>query len=368
MREMQVYLVGGAVRDELLGLPVKERDWVVVGATPAEMERRGYRAVGRDFPVFLHPDNNEEYALARLERKIAPGYRGFSTEAAPTVTLEEDLKRRDLTINAMARSSDGAIIDPYGGQADLRARLLRHVSPAFSEDPVRILRVARFAARFEALGFSIAEETLRLMRHMVDSGEVQALVPERVWRELERALSEPRPDAFFSTLQQCGALAAVLPELAEAFAQPDTVLAPLRSAVAAGAGAPVRLAALLGGQIPQAIEALARRLRLPNECRELALLAARLLPRLLSASPGADAALTLLESADAFRRPDRFEQLLQVAAAHGLAAADRWRWRALRELLSSVALSPQEYAALKGPEIAATLHARRLAEIKALPR
>src|SRR6188508_2763331 len=187
MRAMQVYLVGGAVRDRLLGREVSERDWVVVGATPGELERAGFIPVGRDFPVFLHPQTKEEYALARLERKVAPGYRGFSTEFSPAVTLEDDLRRRDLTINAMAEDAAGAVIDPHGGQADLAARLLRHVSPAFVEDPVRILRVARFAARFAPLGFRVAPETLSLMRSMVAAGEVGHLVPERVWAETHRA-------------------------------------------------------------------------------------------------------------------------------------------------------------------------------------
>src|SRR5665213_3726478 len=210
---MQVYLVGGAVRDELLGRPVAERDWVVVGATPEAMERLGYRGVGRDFPVYLHPQTHEEYALARRERKVGPGYRGFTTQFSPEVTLEQDLQRRDLTINAIARHSDGHLIDPYGGQRDLALRLLRHVSAAFIEDPVRVLRVARFAARFAGAGFTVAPETRALMRQMVDNGEVRSLVPERLWRELERALSEPNPEACFDCLQECGALAVVLPEL-----------------------------------------------------------------------------------------------------------------------------------------------------------
>ncbi len=193
MRIMRVYLVGGAVRDRLLGLPVRERDWVVVGSEPQELERAGFRSVGREFPVFLHPETHEEYALARLERKVAPGYRGFTTQFSPDVTLEQDLQRRDLTINAMAESERGELIDPFGGQADLAARRLRHVSAAFVEDPVRILRVARFAARFARLGFQVAAETLELMRRMTAAGEVGALVPERVWQETERALGESRP-------------------------------------------------------------------------------------------------------------------------------------------------------------------------------
>src|SRR3954463_16578218 len=201
---MQVYLVGGAVRDRLLGRAVSERDWVVVGATPVELERAGYIPVGRDFPVFLHPKTKEEHALARLERKVAPGYRGFTTEFAPDVKLEDDLKRRDLTINAMAQDDAGNIIDPYGGQADLQSRLLRHVSEAFAEDPVRILRVARFAARYAPLGFRIADETLALMRRMVEDGEVEHLVPERVWAETRKALAEPAPSAFLKSLRACG--------------------------------------------------------------------------------------------------------------------------------------------------------------------
>src|SRR5580692_2363603 len=206
---MQVYLVGGAVRDALLGLPVKERDWVVVGGTRDELLAQKFREVGRDFPVFLHPESHEEYALARLERKVSPGYRGFAVEFGPEVTLEEDLARRDLTINAIAQSGDGSLLDPYGGRHDLKARLLRHVSPAFVEDPVRILRVARFAARFAPLGFRVAPETAALMRSMVERGEAAALVPERVWQETEKALRESAASVFFQVLRECGALQAI---------------------------------------------------------------------------------------------------------------------------------------------------------------
>ncbi|TFG86688.1 MAG: multifunctional CCA tRNA nucleotidyl transferase/2'3'-cyclic phosphodiesterase/2'nucleotidase/phosphatase, partial [Chromatiales bacterium] len=206
---MQIYLVGGAVRDQLLGLPVKERDWVVVGATPDELEALGYRRVGRDFPVYLHPDTSEEYALARTERKTAPGYRGFEVQADPSVTLEEDLQRRDLTINAIAQTAGGELLDPVGGQAHLQARLLHHVSDAFREDPVRVLRVARFAARFNPLGFQVAPATLALMRSMVQAGEVASLVPERVWQETASALAEPRPDVYLQVLRDCGALAVI---------------------------------------------------------------------------------------------------------------------------------------------------------------
>jgi len=218
---MQVYLVGGAVRDALLGLPVKERDWVVVGSTRDELLRLKYREVGRDFPVFLHPDSHEEYALARRERKTAPGYRGFAVEFGPEVTLEEDLARRDLTINAIAQAADGSFIDPHGGQRDLKSRILKHVSPAFVEDPVRILRLARFAARFAPLGFQVAPQTLALMRDMVERGEVDALVAERVWQETAKALREAGASMFFQLLRDCGALKVVYPEINALFGVPQ---------------------------------------------------------------------------------------------------------------------------------------------------
>lgn len=218
---MNIYLVGGAVRDRLLDYPVLERDWLVIGATPEMMLAQGYRPVGKDFPVFLHPQTHEEYALARTERKTAPGYKGFSVDANPAVTLEEDLLRRDLTINAIAMSEDGVLFDPYGGQRDLQQRLLRHVSPAFNEDPVRILRVARFAARYAHLGFTVADETRQLMRDMVGSGEADHLVAERVWAELYKALTETTPAAFFETLRDCGALAVIFPELEALYGVPQ---------------------------------------------------------------------------------------------------------------------------------------------------
>ena len=218
---MKTFLVGGAVRDRLLGYPVTERDWVVVGETPDAMIARGFRPVGRDFPVFLHPQTHEEYALARTERKTAPGYRGFAVHASAEVTLEQDLLRRDLTINAMAQDESGQLIDPYGGLRDLEARVLRHVSPAFGEDPVRVLRVARFAARYAHLGFKVAEETVELMRNMAASGEVDALVPERVWAELATALAEPTPAAFFAVLRGCTALERRFPEIVRLFGVPQ---------------------------------------------------------------------------------------------------------------------------------------------------
>ncbi len=360
---MQVYLVGGAVRDELLGLPVAERDWVVVGATPEQMQRLGFRPVGRDFPVFLHPDTHEEYALARRERKTGPGYRGFETDASPEVSLEQDLQRRDLTINAMARSQDGTLVDPWGGRADLEGRVLRHVSPAFAEDPVRILRVARFAARFAPLGFHLAPETLALMRRMVENGETAALVPERVWRELERALAQARPEACFDTLRDCGALRVILPELA--WRESDR--AALRAAVDRSAPVTVRLAALLAGAGPAAVQALSERLRIPAPARELALLCARLAPRIAAvAELDAPALLELLESADALRRPERFADLLVACEARSGNPAGTALLQQARALAAEVALPVERLTALGGPEIARALRAARTEVLRAL--
>jgi tRNA nucleotidyltransferase (CCA-adding enzyme) len=374
---MQVYLVGGAVRDELLGLPVVERDWVVVGATPQQMEQLGYRAVGREFPVFLHPQTHEEYALARLERKTAPGYRGFVTEFSPEVTLEQDLQRRDLTINAMARAaapdgSAGALIDPYGGRADLERRQLRHVSPAFAEDPVRVLRVARFAARFASLGFEVAAETRALMQAMAANGEVGALVPERVWREMERAMSERTPEAFLDTLAGCGALAIVLPELRWESEDRDA----LRAAAGLTNDGSVRFAALVAGSGVSEIESLCRRLRAPARFTELALLCARLRQRLAGVSTlDATDLLDLLDEADALRRPERFERLLLTAAAR-VPAVPRTatgatspfdRLRVAAATAAAVTLDPERMRALAGPEIAAALRAARIEELAAMP-
>jgi tRNA nucleotidyltransferase (CCA-adding enzyme) len=299
------YVVGGAVRDELLGLPVKDRDHVVVGATPEEMVRFGYKPVGKDFPVFLHPETHEEYALARTERKSGRGYKGFTVHAAPEVTLEDDLRRRDLTINAIAKAEDGTLIDPFGGRRDLEKKVLRHVSEAFSEDPVRILRVARFAARF---GFGIAAETMQLMKDMVASGETDYLVPERVWQEFSKGLMEERPERMFEVLEACGLRERLLPELET---QPEV----MRGSLA------VRFALLAWSLAEDEVETLCRRLRAPNEPRELALLASRnraALEQAAHASP--EETLRLLKAADALRRPERFAELLQVArlAAHGI--------------------------------------------------
>jgi tRNA nucleotidyltransferase (CCA-adding enzyme) len=361
---MEVYLVGGAIRDELLGLAAPERDWVVVGATPEELERAGYRAVGREFPVFLHPETQEEYALARVERKTGPGYRGFETRFSPEVTLEQDLQRRDLTINAMARAPDGTLVDPYGGRRDLEQRLLRHVSPAFVEDPVRVLRVARFAARLAALGFTLAPETRALMRHMVDNGEVNSLVAERVWREMQRALGEAQPEVFFDVLQDCGALALLLPELD----WPAAARQALQRAAQLGAEPALRFAALLADTPAEAITALCERLRVPGDYRELALLTARLYRRIANAA-ALDAAgvLDLLEAADAFRRPDRFELLLRATQARSGADDSVYAHLAVALVTAAgVTLPREQLALLKGIAIAGAYRAARIERLQQL--
>ena len=292
---MKSYIVGGAVRDELLGLPVQDRDHVVVGATPEEMTAAGFRPVGKDFPVFLHPQTHEEYALARTERKSGRGYKGFTVYSAPDVTLEQDLARRDLTINAIAKAPDGTLVDPFHGKDDLKSGILRHVGEAFAEDPVRILRAARFAARF---GFRIADETLALMKQMVASGETEHLVPERVWQEFSKGLAEPRPQLMFAALEACGLRTKLLPELKE---PPKSLDGPL----------PVRFAALCWPLAEAEVKALCGRLKVPNDERELALTLNRV-RSLLGASSAAEL-LALLKRADAFRRPERFRALLQAA-------------------------------------------------------
>ncbi len=311
---MKIYSVGGAVRDELLGLPVKDRDYVVVGASPEEMVRLGYRPVGKDFPVFLHPKTHEEYALARTERKVARGYRGFAISAAPDVTLEQDLARRDLTINAIAKDEQGGITDPYHGAADLEAGVLRHVSPAFAEDPVRILRVARFAARF---GFAVAPETQALMRSMVKEGEADALVAERVWQEVASGLMEQHPSRMFRVLRECGALNRVMPEIDALFepgADGGAALDALDAAAQAGSALEVRFAVLARTLAPLAVEALAERLRAPAACRDLALLAARHAHAIVDAAAlDAETLLELFNVADAWRRPGRFTDLMTAA-------------------------------------------------------
>jgi tRNA nucleotidyltransferase (CCA-adding enzyme) len=310
---MRTYVVGGAVRDELLGLPVNDRDHVVVGATPEDMQQLGYRPVGRDFPVFLHPVTHEEYALARTERKTARGYHGFEFHAAPDVTLEQDLARRDLTINAMARDEQGNLVDPYGGEADLKAGVLRHVSPAFAEDPVRILRVARFAARF---GFRIAPETQALMRAMTDAGEVDALVAERVWQELARGLMEREPSRTLAVLRACGALDRIAPELAPLHDETmwREALHALDAAARQQLTLDARWAALTRRLDPLAVDALAQRLKTPLTCRDLSVLAARHGHVVADAAVlEPEAIIGLLDAVDAWRRPARFEELCRVA-------------------------------------------------------
>ena len=398
-----MYLVGGAVRDRLLGRPVGERDWVVVGATPEELTAQGYTPVGKDFPVFLHPQTKEEYALARLERKVAPGYHGFTTEFSPQVTLEEDLKRRDLTINAMAEDAAGQIVDPYGGRRDLKSRLLRHVSEAFVEDPVRVLRVARFAARYADAGFRIASETIALMADMTANGEIAALTPERVWRESARALLEPRPQVFFEILQQCGALQVLMPELAALSGVPqpanwhpevDTfvhIMLALSIAAERQASLAVRYAVLLHdlgkaltpkehwpahhrheelGVAP--IEQLSQRLRAPSECRELAVLTSlqhTLVHRALQLRP--ETLMKLFTETDAFRRPERFGELLlacecDARGREGLASRPYPQADYLREAraaAATAALDPKERQGLTGLQIGAALQQRRLAVV-----
>ncbi|HJV87262.1 MAG TPA: multifunctional CCA addition/repair protein [Noviherbaspirillum sp.] len=340
---MKTYVVGGAVRDVLLGLPVQDHDHVVVGATPDEMIACGFTPVGKDFPVFLHPETHEEYALARTERKTAPGYKGFVFHAEPDVTLEQDLVRRDLTINAMAQGEDGVIIDPFGGQKDLQARIFRHVSDAFAEDPVRILRVARFAARFT--DFTVAPETNDLMRRMVEAGEVDALVPERVWQELARGLMESKPSRMFEVLRACGALARILPELDALWGVPqpeqhhpeiDTgvhVMMVVDYAAQRQHSLPIRCAALMHdlgkGATPKEewpkhhghearsvrlVEQVCKRLKIPNDCRDLAVMTAREhgnVGRALELR--ANTIVSLLERCDGFRKPERFIDMLHAS-------------------------------------------------------
>lgn len=368
---LRIYLVGGAVRDSLLGLAVKDRDWVVVGATPEDMLARGFRQVGADFPVFLHPDTGEEFALARTERKQGRGYHGFAVYSAPDVTLEDDLRRRDLTINAMAQTADGTLIDPFHGQDDLRARRLRHVSPAFAEDPLRILRTARFAARLAPMGFTVSDETQALMADMVATGEVEHLVPERVWQEIQRALMEARPSVFFDVLAACGALAALLPELA---AQPalDAAMGALRRASQSDAPLAVRFAALLAGVGEALAAGRAAALKAPAECQELARLAAHGVEWLTQdgeragSAPSAEQALAWLDRADAWRRPERFERLLQ-SLGYALPQALAPTLETLRAAADNArAVSPKPLMAegYKGPELGKAIRAARLRRIE----
>ena len=404
---MQTYMVGGAVRDALLGLPVNDHDWVVVGATPQDMVSAGYLPVGKDFPVFLHPITREEHALARTERKTARGYHGFAFHAEPNVTLEQDLARRDLTINAIAQAADGRLIDPFDGRADLQSRVLRHVTTAFREDPVRILRVGRFAARFH--DFTVAPETLALMREMVEAGEVDALVAERVWQELARGLMESRPSRMFELLRECGALARLLPEVerlwgvpqrAEYHPEVDTgvhLMMVLDMSARLDAPLPVRFACLthdLGkGTTPQdmlprhhgheersakLLKDVCERLRVPTECRELADVVAREHGNIhRSAEFSAAAVVRLLERCDAFRKPRRFGDVLLACEcdARGRGGLQEQpypqRERLSRALLAAQAVDTAAVAAqameegVSGPVVGERIHRARIEALAA---
>ena len=399
---MKIYQVGGAVRDALLGLPVHDRDWVVVDATPDELVARGFLPVGKDFPVFLHPQTKEEYALARTERKTAPGYRGFAVHAAPGVTLEEDLARRDLTINAIAQDDTGQRIDPYGGQADLQARVLRHITPAFAEDPVRILRVARFAARLS--DFSVAPATMALMSQMVQDGEVDALVPERVWQELSGGLMQSRPSRFFEVMRECGAQKRLLPEGDRRWGVPQTpeqhpqhdtgvhLMMVLDQAAQMNAPLAVRFACLahdLGkgttapDQWPRHIgheergarllKGVCERLRVPTDCRELADVVTREHGNIhQSMGFGAAAVVRLLERCDAFRKPERFGQIMLACLcdARGRQGKENSAYPQRERLLSALAVAQQVDSAavaaqaqaqgLQGPRIGELLRQARI--------
>jgi tRNA nucleotidyltransferase (CCA-adding enzyme) len=403
---VQIYLVGGAVRDQLLSLPVKDRDFVVVGATPAEMLQQGYQQVGKDFPVFLHPQTKQEYALARTERKIGAGYTGFTCYAAADVTLEEDLLRRDLTINALVQDSDGNIIDPLNARRDLDARVLRHISNSFTEDPLRVLRVARFAARFHALGFNIADETLTLMRNMTQRGDLAELTPERVWQEVEKTLAAANPEIFFKILKQIGALAVVFPELDALFGIPtrkdgdseiDTgrhSLLALAQATQLSSDLSIRFAALTHGlgktQTPAAqwpshpsygqlgltvIKQFAKRCKVPNECRDLALLVSAHhtdIHNALELKPSA--IIKLFDNTDAWRKPARFHQLLLAceAAMKGHVCCELQRYpqasylTALLEAACSIAIQPIIAAGFRGAEIKQELTRQRITTLTEL--
>lgn len=402
---MQIYKVGGAVRDRLLGQPVKDIDWLVVGATVEQMLAQGFRPVGDDFPVFLHPQTGEEYALARTERKSGQGYGGFTFFASPDVSIEADLIRRDLTINAMAEDEQGQLYDPYGGQRDLQARLLRHVSPAFAEDPLRVLRVARFAARYAPLGFRVAKETLALMRKLSESDELQALTAERSWKEISRALMEPRPDVFFQVLRDCGALNKLLPEVDALFGVPQTalhhpeidtgvhLLMVLQQCAAHAQPLTVRWACLLHdlgkGNTPAAdwprhiahevrglklVRAVNARCKAPKDCQELALLVCEYHThghRALELKPST--LLELLQSFDIYRRPQRFAEFVAACEmdARGRLGFEQREYPQAAYLLNAadaaraVAVQPLLAQGLKGEELGAALKHERLQALKA---
>ena len=403
---MKTYLVGGAVRDKLLGLTIKDRDWVVTGASPDEMTALGYSSVGKDFPVFLHPKTKEEYALARTERKTSAGYHGFQFDTDTTVTLEEDVQRRDLTINALAEDKDGKVIDFVGGKADLEQRLLRHVSPAFAEDPVRILRIARFASRFANLGFKVAPETMTLMRKMVDDGEVDALVAERVWQEMSRALCEPSPEVFIEVLRECGALKILFPEIDRLFGVPQPVehhpeidtgvhtMLVLQQACLLSDDPVVRFAALthdLGkGTTPKKIlphhydheergyhlvKELCKRYKIPNNYRQLAEITARFhthAHRAFEVKP--KTLLKVLNKTDAFRKPERFEQFLLacIADSHGRPGYETYDYKQapffslVRNKAAAVSTRDIIADGFENEKISEELYKRRLVVIKSL--
>lgn len=358
---MKIYLVGGAVRDQLLGLPVKERDWVVVSATPEKMLNLGYKPVGKDFPVFLHPKTHEEYALARTERKISKGYTGFEFYADPSVTLEDDLKRRDLTINAIAKTPDGKLIDPFNGKQDLEDKILRHVSEAFAEDPVRILRVARFAARFG--DFTIHHTTMDLMRKIVQAGEVDALVAERVWQELQRALGLPFPWRFFEVLQDSTALPILFPEIKM------DALQNLKIATSLSAKSEIRFAALLSSLNQVAIEALCERTKIPSIYKELAILASKYQNNFHNAlNLSAEQLLTTLENTDAFRRPERFADFLLACEANSaeIPSPQIEKLRQTYKIAAQVAIRPILDQGLTGEDINKELHQQRKIVIESI--
>lgn len=403
---MKIYLVGGAVRDQLLGYPVKERDWVVVGARPDEMEERGFQKVGKDFPVYLHPKTKDEYALARTERKLGRGYYGFQCDFNPEVSLEDDLLRRDLTINAMAMDENGQLIDPYGGKWDLQNKILRHVSPAFSEDPVRVLRVARFAARYYHLGFKLAEDTRNLMYQMAREGELDYLVPERVWQEWQRSLTETNPEVFITTLRACGALQIIFPEIEALFGVPNPVayhpeidtgihsLWVLAAAAKMSTDPEIRFAAFLhdlgkaGSPISawpkhhgheerseKIVAALCQRLRIPAQYRDLALTVASQhgnLHRLFELRP--NTIVKFLEETDAFRRPERFGKVVIAteADAQGRGFVVDYRqakvWAEILNELMTIEVKPLLEEGYTGAGIKSALHQRRVARVELIKK
>lgn len=405
---MQIYLVGGAVRDQLLNYPVKEKDWVVVGATIQDMLDKNFQQVGKDFPVFLHPETHEEYALARTERKTSPGYKGFDVHASPEITLEEDLHRRDLSINAIAQDENGNLVDPYNGKQDLEKKLLRHVSEAFCEDPVRILRVARFAARYAHLGFKVADETMQLMQNMVDNNEVDALVAERVWQEMYKALCEKNPEEFFNVLKSCGALNRIFPELDKLFGIPqpekyhpeiDTgihTIMVLKQACLLSEDAQVRFAALchdLGkGVTPEekwpshhgheqlgvdVIKQLCKRLKIPNEFKDLAIITSKYHLHIHKAYElKAKTVLKTLEQVDAFRKPERFENFLLACLSdirgrkgfenNNYPQADYMR--TALDIAKNIDIQPLKDMELKGADMADAIHRARKTAISKIEK